>query len=103
MKYQKVKYTFGMSVGYKYFENIEKALAFIGIKAVKSEAELIGEVDIEYHHSALARGYVGVNNGYQSDYEGRYGMGFIKHIPTRQSNCNNNYHMIEYYIEQNKK
>ena len=64
------------------------------------QAYVVGKpVNVEMHHSALTRGYLRVNDAWREQYSGRFGVGYIEHTPTRDSNCSNSYHRITYYIE----
>lgn len=51
--------------------------------------------ELEYHHSALAKGYIGVNQMKISAYDGKFGKGFTidKHNPH-----STNYYIREYWI-----
>lgn len=51
-----------------------------------------------YHHSSLCRGYLRKDCGFEQPYSGRFGFGFIKHIPNCNRKVSNNYHWIDYYI-----
>lgn len=54
---------------------------------------------LHVHHAALAKGYVGVNEDDRIHlYEGRFGSGYIVHVPTKLSNCSNSYHRVIYYV-----
>lgn len=61
--------------------------------------ELCISSTLHVHHAALAKGYVGVNEDDRMRiYEGRFGSGYIVHVPTELSNCSNSYHRVIYYI-----
>lgn len=51
-----------------------------------------------FHHIALRRGYVGVNDEYYESYNGKFGRGIIHHMTTKASGCSNSYHYVAYYI-----
>ena len=54
---------------------------------------------LHYHHSALSRGYQCKDFERVDHYNGRFGRGYVRHIPNAV-NCigTNNYHTIEYYV-----
>ena len=69
------------------------------LKNNPSTLEFINALDrcqLEFHHSATARGYVSRKdiNGYAEPYEGRFGSGIIIHKPRWDTT---NYHTIVYY------
>ena len=54
-----------------------------------------------YHHRALARGYQPVNDLRVERYSGKFGSGYIFHLPTKNSFCRgNSTHTIYYYIKE---
>jgi len=58
---------------------------------------------MKYHHSALSRGYIRKGHGWTQQYNGKFGKGEIRHIPNAETTIKtNNYHLIEYYIEDNQ-
>lgn len=63
------------------------------------DEKLILGTNFKFHHSALCRGYVRINEGYAENYSGRFGIGKKIHHPNRLvSSGSNNYHVIEYWI-----
>ena len=70
----------------------------------KDLEQLIATGKVRYDHRALQRGYFGkkqlasLPNTEVVTYSGRFGKGYIRHIPTVESFCSNDYHAIEYYI-----
>jgi len=70
----------------------------------KDLQQLIATGKVRYHHRALQRGYYGKKQLAKypdtevNTYSGRFGRGYIRHIPTVESFCSNDYHVIEYYI-----
>ena len=69
------------------------------LESCPSTLEFINALDrcqLEFHHSATARGYVSRKNpnGYAEPYEGRFGTGIIIHKPRWNTT---NYHTIVYY------
>ena len=61
-------------------------------------------VEMKSHHTAIARGYVGVNSEWNEYYNGRFGEGYIIHHPTLRCGQGymfrgNSYHIIEYIVE----
>jgi hypothetical protein len=70
----------------------------------KELEQLIETGKVRYHHRALQRGYFGKKQLASLPitevvpYSGRFGRGYIRHIPTVDSFCSNDYHAIEYYI-----
>ena len=61
--------------------------------------ELCISSTLHVHKSALAKGYVGVNDGGKIfPYEGRYGSGYVVHLPTKFSKCSNRFHRVAYYV-----
>ena len=74
----------------------ERALDCLGYTA-KLQAK---KVELVYHHSALCKGYLRNGCKYTEYYDGKFGVGYIEHVPTRESTCNSNsYHFVRYYIE----
>ncbi len=62
------------------------------------------KVIVEPHHTALHRGYRRVcDDGRETYYEGRFGIGFVREYATSRSNCGNQFHEIEYFIEKTNK
>lgn len=54
---------------------------------------------LHVHKAALAKGYIGVNEGDRIyPYEGIYGSGYVIHLPTKFSKCSNRYHRVIYYV-----
>ena len=70
----------------------------------KELQQLIETGKVRYDHRALQRGYYGkrelaAHPDTEVDaYSGRFGRGYIRHIPTVDSSYSNDYHVIEYYI-----
>lgn len=70
----------------------------------KDLEQLIATGVIRYDHRALQRGYYGKKQRASHPdtevvpYTGRFGRGYIRHIPTVDSFCSNDYHAVEYYI-----
>lgn len=53
-----------------------------------------------YHHSATVQGYLARNKSYIEEYDGRYGKGYVVHIPTKLSveGKTTRYHGVEYWL-----
>jgi hypothetical protein len=70
----------------------------------KELQQLVATGKVRYHHRALQRGYYGKKQRASHPitevvpYSGRFGKGYIRHIPTVESRCSNDYHAVEYYI-----
>jgi len=70
----------------------------------KELQQLIETGKVRYDHRSLQRGYfrkkqlASLPNTEVVPYSGRFGRGYIRHIPTVDSFCSNDYHAIEYYI-----
>lgn len=70
----------------------------------KDLQQLIETGKVRYSHRALQRGYFRKKQLTKYPitevvpYSGRFGRGYIRHIPTVDSFCSNDYHAIEYYI-----
>lgn len=70
----------------------------------KELQQLIATGKVRYNHRALRRGYFRKKQlaKYPDTevvpYSGRFGRGYIRHIPTVDSFCSNDYHAIEYYL-----
>ena len=59
------------------------------------------KVELVCRHSALCKGYL--KKGYKSNeyYDGKFGVGYIEHVPNCETACHTkNYHVIRYYIEE---
>ncbi len=53
-------------------------------------------------HFALSRGYVPSKSPYLNRYSGKFGKGYILHIPNNETSGrhkSNNYHEIAYFVE----
>jgi hypothetical protein len=90
---------------FKYFDKRKDAIIFrddynskFSHKGYKAELQS-KSVKIKYHHTALTRGYICKGHGYDESYQGKYGLGFRRHIENSRSSVSNNYHYIEYYVE----
>ncbi|MCQ2058707.1 MAG: hypothetical protein MJY71_02620 [Bacteroidaceae bacterium] len=58
------------------------------------------EQEYNYHHSAIARGYINRGGAYIEDYVGKFGKGVIVHFESNDGRVNSNkHHHIEYHIE----
>ena len=105
----KYKVKFRMSNGYefaRYFnkrvqakkasKEYNKQFSTRGCKAI-----FVGVVNMETHHTAIARGYCRVYDYHEEYYDGRFGRGYIAHYPTLRATQfrGNNWHMIEYILE----
>lgn len=54
---------------------------------------------LHMHHSALIRGYQSVKEKRcVFMYVGKFGSGYVLHVPTKVSACSNSYHRIYYLI-----
>lgn len=75
----------------------ERALDCLGYTA-KLQAK---KVELVNSHSALCKGYLKKGCKYTEYYDGKFGVGYIEHVPNCESVLchNNNYHVIRYYIE----
>ena len=56
-----------------------------------------------FHHSAICRGYVKVNDdGCQEEYNGKFGRGYVVHHANLRCRCYDRrstmYHVVDYYI-----
>ncbi len=56
-----------------------------------------------FHHSAICRGYVKVNDdGRQEEYNGKFGRGYIVHHANLRCQCygkhSTMYHVVDYFI-----
>lgn len=102
MKYYKVifktnvyPYTYA-----EYYKNESEAKEAVESPATQATFADPCCVEVTYHHTARALGYVGVHGEYVTYYKGRYGEGFVKHLPSgKSSRYSRYYHDIEYYIE----
>lgn len=73
----------------------DKVNAILGkVASVQSK-----RVNMKYHHRALQRGYQKKGEPFDEFYRGKFGTGFIKHIPNNECSVSNNFHFIDYYIE----
>ena len=86
----------------RYFEKKKDAIAYrnrynsnFDFKATLQEKR----VEMRYHHTATERGYVAKGHGWDDYYEGKFGVGFKRHIENCKRNVSNQYHYIEYYVE----
>lgn len=51
------------------------------------------------HHHALARGYRSLSSGCHLDeYDGKFGRGYILHVPNALRPCGNRFHWIVYFV-----
>ena len=73
----------------------------------KKLEQLVATGKVRYHHRSLQRGYYGKRQLAKHPetevvtYIGRFGNGYIRHIPTMESffsRYTNDYHAVEYYI-----
>lgn len=78
--------------GWQYFADEESAKE-------KGEPQ---RVEIYRHHTAVARGYVGVNGEHIEWYKGKFGTGYVMHYSSKYSKRGNGHHLIEYMIEATK-
>ncbi len=87
----------------KYFDKKKDAVAFrnnYNSKFDKFVATLQSKsVNLKYHHQALEKGYFGKGCGRDDYYNGRYGVGFKRHLENALTKVANQYHIIQYYVE----
>ena len=58
------------------------------------------DLGLEYHHSSVSRGYESVKRIRKESYKGKFGEGYILHLPTIISNVRgNSFHQINYYVK----
>ena len=91
----------------KYFEIRSEAVKYVaeynskfrelGRKAVLKSKK----VNVRYHHTALEKGYARKGTGGDTFYAGKFGLGFKRHIENCVRSVSNQYHFIEYFIEEN--
>lgn len=61
--------------------------------------ELCTHSTLHIRHSALTRGYQSVKAEHcVFPYAGRFGRGYVLHVPTKLSACSNSYHRIYYFV-----
>ena len=61
--------------------------------------ELCMTSTLHFKHSALERGYQSVKEkNCVFPYIGKFGSGYVLHIPTKHSKCSNSYHRIDYFV-----
>lgn len=61
--------------------------------------ELCISSTLHVRHAVLGKGCIGVNEDDRIyPYEGRFGKGYIVHMPTELSKCSNSYHRVIYYV-----
>lgn len=106
MKNYKVNYIFikeNKVVSSRYFETEKEAKessAKFNEVRQNYKAELVGEVEMVAHHTAIAKGYEPVKSERTECYSGKFGTGYIKHYPSKYSNVRSVWsHRIEYFIE----
>lgn len=89
----------------RYFDKKKDAIAYRNLynynsKKIVFKATLQGKrVEMHYHHTATERGYVKKGYGWDDYYEGKFGVGFKRHIENNVTQPSNNYHFIDYYVE----
>jgi len=77
---------------------------FIPTKGATTTAALISMLEADGYlldHFALSRGYVPSKSPYLASYAGKFGTGYVLHIPNNEtsgSRHSNNYHEIAYFI-----
>lgn len=106
---KKYKVNFRTRNGYVFARYYEKRAHAIKARADYNKmfshdgckAMFVGVVNMEYHHTAIARGYCRFNDYHEEYYDGRFGRGYIIHYPTLRATQfrGNNWHMIEYVLE----
>lgn len=86
----------------RYFDKKKDAIAYrnhynskFTFKATLQEKS----VEMRYHHTATERGYVTKGHGRDDYYEGKFGVGFKRHIENNVRQPSKDYHFIEYYVE----
>ena len=90
----------------KYFDSKKKAIAFRdeynrNFNCDDYVAKLQSKkVSLIFHHSSTEKGYITKNSGRDDYYEGKFGIGIKRHIPNCKTDCTNQYHIIEYYVEE---
>jgi hypothetical protein len=88
----------------RYFDKKKDAVAFrndYNSKFDKFVAALQSKsVKLEYHHQALEKGYFGKGCGRDDYYDGRYGVGFKRHLENALTyKVSKQYHIVQYYVE----
>lgn len=88
----------------RYFDNRKDAVAFretINLRKGNGlEAALQSrQVNVRYHHRSLAKGYVAKGLSYDEYYDGKFGVGFKRHIENCKESVSNSYHYVDYYVE----
>jgi hypothetical protein len=87
----------------RYFNKKKDAVAFrnnYNSKFDKFVATLQSKnVNLKFHHQALEKGYFGKGCGRDDYYDGRYGVGFKRHLENALTKVANQYHIIQYYVE----
>lgn len=68
---------------------------------VTTRERIRGSPDHYLSHTAVAIGYLARDSGYIESYKGKYGTGYIIHVPTNETAVKGSkrYHMIEYWID----
>lgn len=85
---------------HRYFKAKEEARDYINsVNNIVGVVKSCKQVHLTLHHSALARGYCRKDSARNEDYQGKFGVGYIEHVPTKWSDCSNSYHKIRYYLE----
>lgn len=53
-----------------------------------------------FHHEATVQGYIPQHGAYLEEYDGKFGKGYIFHLPTRTSleHKTTRYHGVEYWL-----